>query len=83
MKPPLTLAEQILEQLKQPKTSQQLRDAMPCKGVETEEVLYELRDEGCIAYANGAWYKLGTGRLLRKRAVKKPHPRQLGLFGDE
>ncbi len=66
--------------LRQPKSSQQLRDQMSCSGAETDSLLFELRDEGSIAYANGQWYKIRGGRLPRKQRPPKSDPRQGDLF---
>ena len=76
----LSASEALMELLKQPKSSQQLRDAMSCSGAETDSLLFELRDEGSIAYACGQWYKKDGGRLPAKSRAKKTDPRQLKLF---
>ena len=75
--------EALIELLKQPKSTQQLRDAMPCSSAETESLLRALRDSGAIAYANGEWYKLRGGRLPHRRNGKKQDQRQGKLFDDE
>ena len=53
------------------------------RAIETEELLYELRDERRIAYANGAWYDPTSTRNVRKPAAKQPHPRQTDLFDPD
>lgn len=50
---------------------------------QTEELLYELRDEGVIAYANEHWYVRKDGRLKQPtRQGRKPHPKQLKMFDE-
>ncbi len=50
--------------------------------METEELLEELRNEGEIAFANGAWYVLDASSQPRAKAPPAPHPKQLPLFPD-
>jgi predicted transcriptional regulator len=73
-------AEQLLELLKQPKSSQQLFDRMDCPPTEVEDSLYELRDEGVIAYANSQWYVVDSSRLVRVQGPKPGDERQRKLF---
>lgn len=73
----------LLTLLKQPKSSQQLRDAMNCSPVVTDEALYELRDDGQIAFANGEWYKIRGGRFSRAKRPKKQDQRQGNLFDEQ
>jgi hypothetical protein len=72
--------EDLLKILRQPKSTQQCRDLMPCSSVDTEDLLLLLRDQGVIAYANGAWYVIDSSRLLRAPRPKKEDPRQEKLF---
>lgn len=78
-----TVETALLALLKQPKSTQALRELMDCSSVTTEFGLMTLRDAGLIAYANGEWYKLRGGRLPRKRRGKKQDQRQEKLFDDE
>lgn len=50
--------------------------------METEELLEELRNEGEIAFANGAWYVLDAASQVRAKPKPKTHPKQLPLFPD-
>lgn len=50
--------------------------------METEALLAELRDEGEIAFANGAWYVLTSEARPRAQPVPAAHPKQLPLFPD-
>lgn len=53
------------------------------RAIETEELLYELRDERRIAYANGAWYDPTSTRSPRKPPTKHPHPAQTDFFNPD
>ncbi len=50
--------------------------------METEELLEELRREGEIAFANGAWYVLDAVSQVRAKPKPRTHPKQLPLFPD-
>ncbi len=86
--PPETQAETLLRFLRgNPSTTQQCRDAMHnshhrLASIKTEELLYELRDEGVIAHANGAWYVPNSTRLVKPKRHQSAHPKQLKLFED-
>ncbi len=86
---PETKEEVLLKFLRgTPRSTQACRDHLDLQkklcSAETEELLAELRDEGCIAYANGEWYVLRSTRATtRKRPRRKPHPRQTDFFDDE
>jgi hypothetical protein len=84
----MTPAEHLIRFVRmQPRSSQVIRDHMDLQhkmsSHETELLLVELRDEGCIAFANGEWYVVESQRRVRKRPVKKPHARQTDFFNPD
>lgn len=81
-----TQAESLLRCLRRaPANTQAVRawmdDTHRLTSHQTEELLYELRDEGVIAFANEHWYVRSEGRLKQPtRTRKSSHPKQLKLF---
>lgn len=85
---PDTQANECVRYIRQePRTTQQVCDHMgleyKLRVLETEELLYELRDERRVAYANGAWYDPTATRHVRKPATKEAHPRQTNFFDPD
>lgn len=68
---------------KLPRSTQQCRvQFRELSSLDTESLLEELRDEGEIAFANGAWYVPDARRPVSPRVSKPAHPKQLPLFAD-
>ena len=84
----MTPAEHLIRFIRmQPCKTQAVRDHMSLNhrltSHETELLLAELRDEGCIAFANGEWYVVEASRRVRKKPQKKPDARQTDFFNPD
>ena len=68
---------------KLPRSTAQCRAAFKlAASIDVERALEGLRDEGEIAFANGAWYVLDTVLHVKPSGSAPVHPKQIPLFAD-